>query len=140
METKTLEKVRSLKGAANETRNFWKKYWEIKAVPSNDKIGAGFNQDDRFAAFKISLSFDSWCGVYGNSSCGKIFHCDGEIARKHFVAAINKNCELLFKEAAESMMKEAVELHTAATKELADLQSLLDSVDQHEPIEEPAAA
>ena len=35
-----------------------------------DKHGLGFNLDDRFnAARSHSVSFDSWKGYYGNSSC-----------------------------------------------------------------------
>lgn len=131
MDTKTIDKIKSLKTAANSFSGFHEYYNEKYARDQScDKKGYGFNKDDRFAAFKLNVSFDSWSGYYGNSSCGSILHVsDKEIVHKAFIEALNLNQQLIFATMAKLMLSEAEGLTAKAKQELVALQNLIAEFD-----------
>jgi ribosomal protein L29 len=76
---------------------------------SIDKRGIGFNLDNRFSVFSIkNLSFDAWCGYYGNSSCSTAFNLgDSDILEHYFVQYLNKHYQKIFAEMADMIEKDA---------------------------------
>lgn len=136
MDTKTIDRIKALKTEANSFSKFHAHYAEKYASDKNcDKKGYGFNQDDRFAAFKVAVSFDSWSGYYGNSSCGSILSVSNkEIVQKAFIDALNQNQQLIFATMAKLMLSEAEGLTAKAKQELAALQSLIAEFDTAETV------
>lgn len=131
MNTKNIDRIKALKTTANSFAGFHAHYAEKYASDSHcDKKGYGFNKDDRFAAFKMIVSFDSWSGYYGNSSCGVILSVsDQDIAKKAFVEALNVNQKLIFATMAKLMTSEAESLTAKAKDEIAALQKLVAEFD-----------
>ena len=136
MKTEAIEKIRALKATAASVGGFNALYDEkYKSDSHCDKKGFGFNRDDRFAAFKIAISFDSWAGYYGNSSCGVILGShNSELMKSAFVKALNQNQKLIFATMEKIMLAEAESLTATAKAELAALQSLIAEFDTPEPV------
>ena len=136
MNTTTIDRIKALKANANSFANFHAHYSEKYAPDSHcDKKGYGFNKDDRFTAFKMTVSFDSWAGYYGNSSCGSILGVsDQDIVKKAFIEALNVNQKLIFATMAKLMTAEAESLTAKAKDEIAALQALIAEFDGPEPI------
>lgn len=131
MKTESIEKIRALKDAAASIGGFHAHYDEKYRLDSHcDKKGYGFNEDSRFSAFKMTVSFDSWAGYYGNSSCSTIlgsYHED--IVKKAFIKALNQNQRLIFATMAKLMTEEAESLTEKAKAEIAALQNLIAEFD-----------
>lgn len=86
-----------------------------------DKIGWGFNGDNRFGAHKaFPIQFDSHMGTYGDSGCGTECRLDDTIFRNHFVKYINAHNKEIMLAIAESIKEEAKTLKQQAEKELND--------------------
>jgi len=70
----------------------------IKDKPNIDKYGAGFCLDKRFSMFETTVSFDSWIGHYGSSSCSTFSHAiKPEEVRKAFIQYLKTHeDEILF--------------------------------------------
>lgn len=137
--TKTLELIKSLRGEAYKLANFHNLFATKYASDSScDKKGFGFGKDNRFSAFKLTTSFDSWSGYYGNSNCGSILHvCDVE---PYIIKAMNIHQKELFATAARMMREEAAGLTEAATAELEALQEMLTVAQSDISQEEQSAA
>ena len=98
IDTKTIDRIKALRREATNFETFHSNYSEKYAPDSRcDKKGYGFGKDDRFAAFTITTSFDSWSGYYGSSSCGNImsvYHKD--VVAPYLVKALNEHQKALF--------------------------------------------
>lgn len=131
MRIEHIEKMKSLKSNANALKLFHEMYSQKYESDKNcDKKGYGFNKDDRFAAFKVTVTFDTWKGYYGNSSCSTILSItDKDAVTKAFVEAINQNHKLIFATMAKLMLAEAESMAGKAKEELAALQSLIAEFD-----------
>ncbi|NLS19866.1 hypothetical protein HGP16_25335 [Rhizobium sp. P40RR-XXII] len=136
MNTTTIDRIKALKAGADSFASFHDHYSEKYAVDSHcDKKGYGFNRDDRFAAFKLTISFDSWAGYYGNSGCSSILSVsDQDIAKKAFIEALNVNQKLIFATMAKLMTVEAESLTAKAKNEIAALQALVAEFDTPDPV------
>jgi len=129
MDTSSLKRIRDLRHSAKLLTGFHDKVAALRQDSRNDKLGFGFNTDSRFSAFSVSLSFDSWCGQYGSSSCGRILSVDGDIAKKFVVAALNKHSKQIFDTAAALMEAEGAAQAEKARAEIAALQAMVDEID-----------
>lgn len=138
----TMDRIKSLRSTAAALAGFHEKYFQEYAPNKNcDKKGFGFNQDDRFSAFKLPLSFDSWHGYYGSSSCSRIIHLDSATVGPFFVKALAVHQREIFATAARLMREEAASLTGKASEELAKLQEMLAAAAQDAaPAEEAARA
>ena len=127
--TTAIDRIKSLRRDANAIGGFHKLYSEKFAPDSHcDKKGYGFGRDNRFAAFKINVTFNSYAGYYGNSSCSTILSVsDNADVEKAFVKALNLHQKELFATAARLMREEAASLADEASKELAKMQEMLDT-------------
>lgn len=122
----TMDRIKSLRSTAAALDGFHVDYAVNYAPDKNcDKKGYGFNRDDRFSAFKLSISFDSWRGYYGNSGCSRILSVDSSTASLFIVKALEAHQREIFATAARLMREEAASLTGKASEELAKLQEML---------------
>jgi hypothetical protein len=128
IKTETLDTIRLLLNNANSIGNFHDLFNRLYSSDSNcDKKGFGFNKDNRFSAFTLSVTFDSWKGYYGSSSCYSVLQCNDKV-KQYFVKALNLHQKELFATAARLMREDAALLTDEATAEINELQRLLDEV------------
>lgn len=116
-----LKRIEDLLNASNSLKEAINKFKNVYKTDQKryDKIGFGFNEDNRFKAcegFNIWLS--TWKGVYGDSNCGNILSIDKDIFNKHLFKAINKRKWELLNEVSETIIIEATTLKEQALKEL----------------------
>lgn len=84
-----------------------------------DKVGWGFNQDDRFNACEtFYVAFSSHMGTYGDSGCSRQCSLDKELFRKHFIKYLNDNKETIMLAIAKQIEDEAKSLKSKAENEL----------------------
>lgn len=128
MKVENIEKIKALKAEAAKFGGFHAHFAEKYGRDTScDKKGYGFNQDDRFAAFKMTVSFDSHAGYYGNSSCSTVLSVHNkDIVQKAFIEALNQNQKLIFATMEKLMLAEAEKLVGAAQEEVSALQRLVD--------------
>jgi hypothetical protein len=102
----TADKYLQLERTIRQLRNATIRYAE-SVKPSNcDKKGIGFNRDSRFSVFKIGVSFDSWCGYYGNSGCSTVIDFDDTAAvESAFIDYLNNHWQEIFNEMADGIEK-----------------------------------
>lgn len=113
--------IEKLKSEANRIKMLF-----LESIPAwtadpkhYDKVGFGFNLDDRFqAATSINVYFSSKCGIYGNSSCYSVLHLDDTIWKNHFIKYLNKNKTEIMLAIADQMLEEAKSHKTKAMEEL----------------------
>lgn len=124
-----IEKIKALRSDAERLANLHADYDERYAADSRcDKKGFGFGEDNRFAAFKVSTSFDSYAGYYGNSNCSRILSlADSEAAQVFVRRALNVLQREIFATAAKLMRDEAATMTAAAEGELRAMQEMLDA-------------
>lgn len=140
LKTETLERIRSLRTEAHKLATFHEGFAKQYASDSKcDKKGFGFGKDNRFAAFKVSTSFDSWTGYYGSSSCCRALSIN-EKAAEFIVKAMNVHQKEIFATAARLMREEAATLTDSAAEELAALQQMLAVAQSDAPQDEQSAA
>lgn len=141
MNIDALKKIRSLRSDAAAIGGFHARYdAKYRSDSSCDKKGFGFSRDARFAAFSTNVSFDSWAGYYGNSSCHSILSVsDADAVKKAFISALNANQKLIFASMQKIMLDEAASLSDKATQEISALQAMLDEV-RADPIDPAEAA
>lgn len=138
--TETLDKIRRMRSAASSLAGFHQMYDDkFKPNLDCDKKGYGFQRDNRFAAFDVKVSFDSWHGYYGDSSCSTILSVDRDLAKEYLVKALNVHQRELFATAARLMREDAAELTDKAQSEIDALQKMLETARQ-EPDAETAEA
>lgn len=137
MNTTTIETIRAYKQAANTLKTLRPKYIEEIKDSRCDKYDMKFGGDDRFSVFKCTVFLDCHTGYYGNSSCSTKGSVDSKLAGELLNAALNKHMELILNTMAEIAEKHATKLTGKAEEEIAQLQSLIDSVKA--PKEETAA-
>lgn len=127
---KNLETVEALLRASKSVKTSIEKYNEYqKNTGRYDKTGFSFNRDSRFAACKpLTLSVDSWMGVYGDSNCGNILSVDAEIFNKHLLSVLRSDFWDIMNKVSESISKEAVTLKQEAQKELEEKLELVKSL------------
>lgn len=95
-----------------------------------DKIGFGFNLDERFSAHSgLRIRVDAYMGVYGNSGCSRKLDVDNEIFNTHLLRALNKNFEFIMRETAESIRTEAAKEKENRIDELKKNIELVESLD-----------
>lgn len=135
MNTKTLDRIKSLKREAGALGGFHAHYDAKYRSDSNcDKKGYGFGDDRRFAAFEIKTSFDSHAGYYGNSSCGTILNIyDKALVEPFIIKALNVHQKEIFATAARLMREEAASLSGKAADEIRALQKMVDDLSLPEP-------
>lgn len=114
------------KQTIEQLRSVTDTYRALTSDKNCDKKGIGFNRDGRFASLKLDLSFDSWKGYFGNSSCSRVIHfSDADLVRKAFVAYLNRHYAEIFAEMADSLEDEATVAKEARIAKLeAELESL----------------
>jgi hypothetical protein len=116
---KNLNEIRMLLLNSKSLRTFNEKYKEITSKTSCDKYGMGFDKDGRFSSFKVTVSFDSWAGYYGNSQCSTIGPGISEDnAKKYFNMALNSLQKEIFASMAYFMEKDAAKLKEKAVCEV----------------------
>jgi hypothetical protein len=130
MDTKTLDLIRALLTNSKEFGSFWARYRQKTSDPKCDKHDASFNIDSRFSSFAVQLSFDSYLGYYGSSSCSTFMSCNADLAKKYLVRAINFHNEAIFKSMAEMMRADADGLTVKAREEIAAMQHMVDSLSE----------
>ncbi len=123
---KTIDRIRALHHAADTLSGFEQKYSQATQNSSCDKKGYGFGRDNRFAAFKITTSFDSWLGYFGSSGCHTALSVDGNTVEPFIIKALNQHWRQIFETASEMMREEASSLTAAAREELKKAEELLD--------------
>lgn len=133
MDTKTLDRIKSLTKNSREFATFWACWRKQCSEPGCDKHTAGFNTDGRFSAFTANLSFDTAFGFYGNSGCSTFMHCAPEIAKEYFVKAVKAHQETIFQTMGEMMREDAANLTSEARKEIAQMQKMVDEIDVPPP-------
>lgn len=102
-----------------------------KSSTNWDKVGVGFNLDNRFTSFKLDLRLTSWEGYYGNSGCSSFFHVGDEgVFEEAFLAVLNKNFNRLMAETADHIERNAGAAIEAERKELLKRLSELDSANE----------
>ena len=139
IDTKTLEKIKSLRTDAHKLATFHDLYDKKYASDSScDKKGRGFGCDSRFSAFKVNTSFDSKAGYYGNSGCSSILHVSDDVSA-YFVKAMNLHQKELFATTARLMREDASALTDKAAAELEALQQMLTVARADAPEGEQAA-
>ena len=95
-----------------------------------DKYGIGFNVDSRFSAFEATITFDTYTGVYGDSSCGRYISLnDSESVANALVLWLNRNKCLVIDGVAQILADEAKSLIDQAREELQKNLDLLQEVD-----------
>lgn len=117
----TVNEIKKLMQNANEIYSlFLRKIPKWKSDSKYyDKVGWGFNLDDRFNACKpVSVAFSSHMGTYGNSGCGRECDLDDKLFREHLVKYLNKNKEVVMLAIADQIKAEAIALKEKATAEL----------------------
>lgn len=126
MKTETLIKIRDLRNAATTLAGFHNLYDEKYKNDSRcDKKGYGFNDDERFAAFKTSIHFSSHAGYYGNSNCSTVLHVNSDLAKEYLPLALNIHQKEIFATMAKLMREEAATLTKKAQEEIETLQQML---------------
>jgi len=128
MKVENIEKIKALKAEAASFGGFHAHFAEKYGRDTScDKKGYGFNTDDRFAAFKLTVSFDSHAGYYGNSSCSTVLNVHHkDIVHKAFVAALNEHQKLIFATMERTMLAEAAKLVDKANEEINALKLLVE--------------
>lgn len=122
----TIERIKRLRGEAKNFASFWTTYSKAISEPRCDKYEASFtSNDDRFNSFKVSASFTSLTGYYGNSGCTTFLHADSKFIEPYFRKALDALAPQLFAQMARLMDEEANSLKEAAEKEVAALQKLV---------------
>lgn len=117
----TVDKIKKLKENVNQIRSFFNE--KLPRWDENrgryDKVGYGFNQDDRFnACAPISIAFTSKMGVYGDSGCSTQVDLDKDIFNQHFLTYLNKNKKEIMLAIADQIEEEARKLKDKAQLEL----------------------
>lgn len=122
----TIERIKKLRGESMKFASFWANYRKATDAASCDKYEASFtSNDDRFNSFKVSASFTSLTGYYGNSSCSTFMAADSKFIEPYFRKALDALAPQLFSQMARIMDEEAASLKEAAEKEVAALQKLV---------------
>lgn len=130
---KEIDNYKELKRTIKQLRTVNNTFSEKTSGSSCDKKGIGFCKDNRFSAFKMELSFDSWAGSFRNSNCSTvIYFSNTEIIKDYLIEYLNKDRTHLFNWIAEKIEQEN---EKNKTKVVSELKSLLDEV-EHEPIDQ----
>jgi hypothetical protein len=129
VDTKVIDKIKTLLRNAANIGGFFDYFAEVCREPRCDKHGNGFNQDRRFSAFHVDVSFDSWRGYFGNSGCGTVLSVDPKIAEEYFVKALNEHKPAIFATMAAMMRADARKLQADAQKEISALQEMITNLD-----------
>lgn len=130
--SETLIKVERLRDLKEQVESFWPEYDDLSENPKCDKLGAAFDADSRFTSFKVEVSFDSWKGYYGSSSCSSIGRFDSETIRNYFVRALNIKKREIFEEMARMIGDDLASQIQVVEKHISKLQNF---VDEYKPKE-----
>ena len=104
-----------------------------KGTRDCDKFDLGFNIDDRFSSFKMTLSLDSWLGYYGSSSCSTaISILDSNIFKASLVEELNSCAEEILMATANRILKKASQYKNAALEELNRQIAIIEALDNDE--------
>lgn len=126
MKTENIDKIKTLLRNSAAISGFFELFRSKYMTDTRcDKKGARFNDDQRFASFKVALSFDNWAGYYGDSGCHTILHVDDAVVGPYFVKAANIHREELFATAAKLMRDDADKLKAEAAAEIESLQKMM---------------
>lgn len=99
--------------------------------PSIDKYGIGFNLDNRFAMFSATISFDSWVGYYGSSSCSTFAHANNrEEVVQSFHAYVAQHEDEILSWMADHLIQKAEKLQADVDKELLEAKNALEELQQ----------
>ena len=131
MRLEKLERVKTLRSQANGLRGYFDRFAAyLHEHRDCDKHLAEFNADSRFSTFKVSASFDSCRGFYGNSSCSRAGPCiDQKDAQRYFTEALNIHKAAVFNTMADLMERDAKAMKDDAEAEIQRARELLDSLD-----------
>ena len=131
-----LKEVKELRRNVSAIRNFFNENLQkYKSDSRCDKFDYGFNLDDRFKACQgKAITFDSWAGYYGSSSCSTVVNLSSEIFNKHLLRYLNNNKHTIMLSIADSIEKDASSLKGEAEKEL---QAELDKLKELDLLDNP---
>lgn len=96
-----------------------RKFKRYKQDSDIDKLGFGFNKDNRFSSIKFTISVDSWVGAYGNSSCGTILGTLNEAFKDYFIEYLNQHKFEIFEGILELMKRD---IKNKSQKQISELQ------------------
>lgn len=130
MDTKALDKIQALRRNATAFETFWEAFRKCIADPRVDKHTAGFNADNRFRSFGITVGFDNCTGIYGSSSCSTFMSCDSALANEYLTKALNVHSEAIFATIGKLMRADAAKLTADAEKEIERLQKLISEANE----------
>lgn len=131
MDTKNIDRIKSLSQAAETLKNLRPHYLKKIEDSNCDKYNMQFGGDDRFSVFSTKVFLSCYLGYYGNSSCYTCGSVDNTLAKTLLNKALNKHMELILSTMAEFAEIEAAKLTTLAEQEIAQLQALVDSAKEN---------
>jgi hypothetical protein len=121
------EKFLRLEHTVKQLRGATELYTKTVAPATCDKHGIGFNKDNRFTAFEVSVRFSSWAGWYGSSSCSSVISfSDPDAVKNAFIKYLNSNWQQIFDALADIIEKESIE---SKNKYIADLKNELERLE-----------
>ena len=93
-----------------------------------DKVGWGFNGDDRFnACTPAKVAFYSYSGTYGDSGCSRECHLNNELFQEYLIKYLDENREAVMLGIADILYEKAKSLKSQAEDQL---QKQLDEIKQ----------
>ena len=136
MNNNAINNMRTEYETSSGLRDFFQKFETASSNERCDKHGASFNSDNRFSVFATNISFNSWTGYYGSSSCSTFStQIDNKVASKLFILAVNEMKEDIFAKMAEIGLKQAKEMEAQARGEIEKMTALLNEVINDEAAE-----
>ena len=98
--------------------------------PGYDKKGFGVNKDSRFRGLEVSISVDSWLGIYGDSNCSTALRIlDQDLTRTAFIKVLDRNILKLLRETANEIISTASLNIETAKKELEEARIELEKLE-----------
>lgn len=127
------KEIKSIMETSEKLINYRKIFYEETKDLNCDKKGCGFNLSNKFSEFEVTLSFDSWKGYYGNSSCSRIFlFGNQELIKKAFYQYLKINESKIMNFLGEYLKNEAIDLKNEA---MSEANAALDFLNKIESIE-----
>lgn len=125
-----MEQIKKLIEERNEILTLLKNFEKYKERSNHyDKIGMGFNLDNRFCAHEgFTIRVDSWMGTYGNSGCSRELSLDDKIFNHHLLKVLNDNFKELMVSVADSIKAEAEKLKEQALNKIESDKKLIESL------------
>lgn len=116
-----VDTIKQLRKSANSIKSLFEErvpLWEGDKR-HYDKVGAGFNLDNRFnSCSPATVAFSSWEGTYGSSSCSSRCTIDAKLFQSHLIKYLNRDPKEVMLWIANSIEQEAATHKEKAESEL----------------------